>query len=145
MLHRLTIDPAICTAPAALSHHLTDIRLVSACTLWTHHRQQKALSRVEWLMARVSDGGPALNRHWVDLSCLLGIVLWTSWPLIRVHLAIQQTRGIHTMLFQCWPTVFDAGPTLKQQWVNDQCLLGISYQPFSCRSGDISSFCLHKR
>ena len=28
------------------------------------------------------------------------------------------------MLFQCWPTVFDAGPTLKQLWVNVPCLLG---------------------
>ena len=36
----------------------------------------------------------------------------------------QQTRGIHPMLFQCWPTVFDAGPTLKQHWVNAPCLLG---------------------
>ena len=26
----------------------------------------------------------------------------------------QQTRDIHPMLFQCWPTVFDAGPTLIQ-------------------------------
>ena len=36
----------------------------------------------------------------------------------------QQTRGIHLMLFQCWPTVFDAGPTLKQHWVKALCLLG---------------------
>ena len=28
------------------------------------------------------------------------------------------------MVFQCWPTVFDAGPTLKQHWVNAPCLLG---------------------
>ena len=28
------------------------------------------------------------------------------------------------MLFQCWPTVFDAVPTLKQHWVNATCLLG---------------------
>ena len=28
------------------------------------------------------------------------------------------------MLFQCWPTVFDAGPTFKQHWVNVPCLLG---------------------
>ena len=28
------------------------------------------------------------------------------------------------MLFQCWPTVFDAVPTLKQHWVNAPCLLG---------------------
>ena len=37
----------------------------------------------------------------------------------------QQTRGIHPMMFQCWHTVFDAGPTLKQNWVNAPCLLGI--------------------
>ena len=29
------------------------------------------------------------------------------------------------MLFQCWPTVFDAGPTLTQHWVNAPCLLGL--------------------
>ena len=36
----------------------------------------------------------------------------------------QQIRDIHPMLFQCWPTVFDAGPTLKQHWVNAPCLTG---------------------
>ena len=24
------------------------------------------------------------------------------------------------MLFQCWPIVYDAGPTLKHHWFNDQ-------------------------
>ena len=28
------------------------------------------------------------------------------------------SKGIHPMLFQCWAIVFDAGPSLKQQWVN---------------------------
>ena len=32
----------------------------------------------------------------------------------------HQTLGIHPMLFQCWASVIDGGPTtLKQQWVND--------------------------
>ena len=35
----------------------------------------------------------------------------------------QQTRGIHPMLFQYWPTVFGAGPTLAKHWVNALCLL----------------------
>ena len=35
-----------------------------------------------------------------------------------------QTRGIHPMPFKYWPTVFDAGPTLEQHWVNASCLLG---------------------
>ena len=78
MLHKPTIDQAICPAPATLAQHLTDIGSVSACIQLTHNRQQKALSSVEWLMARVGDGRPALNRHLVDVSCLLGIVLWTS-------------------------------------------------------------------
>ena len=37
--------------------------------------------------------------------------------------AFQQTRDIYPMLFQCWATVFDAGPTLNQHWVNGWCLL----------------------
>ena len=28
------------------------------------------------------------------------------------------------MLFQCWASVEDGGPTLKQHWVNAPCLLG---------------------
>ena len=28
------------------------------------------------------------------------------------------------MLFQCWSTVFDAGPTSKQHWMNAPCWLG---------------------
>ena len=36
----------------------------------------------------------------------------------------QQAWDIHPMPFQCWPTVFDAGPPLKQHWVKTPCLLG---------------------
>ena len=41
------------------------------------------------------------------------------------------------MLFQCWASVEDGGPTLKQPWVNASCLLGYNsiYQK-------IFSFCL---
>ena len=28
----------------------------------------------------------------------------------------QQTRDIHPLLLQCWASVYDAGPTLNQQW-----------------------------
>ena len=40
----------------------------------------------------------------------------------------QQTRDVKPMLFQCWPTVFDVGPTIKQHWFNVSRLLGM------CRS-----------
>ena len=35
----------------------------------------------------------------------------------------QETRGLHPMLFQCWSSVEDAGPTLKQHWVKAPCFL----------------------
>ena len=30
----------------------------------------------------------------------------------------QQTRDSHPLLVQCWSSVYDAGPTLNQQWAN---------------------------
>ena len=36
----------------------------------------------------------------------------------------QQTRDIQPMLYQCWSTVYDAGPTLVHHWVDVSCLLG---------------------
>ena len=33
----------------------------------------------------------------------------------------------YPMLFQCWANVFNAGPTLKQHWVDTSCLLGYSH------------------
>ena len=43
----------------------------------------------------------------------------------------QQTRDVDPMLFQCWASVEDDGPTLKQHWVKVPCLLGMHYQPLS--------------
>ena len=37
----------------------------------------------------------------------------------------QQTQDIEPMLFKCWPTVCDAGPTLKQHRFNVLCRLDI--------------------
>ena len=42
----------------------------------------------------------------------------------RMRRVCKHKRGIHPELFQCWHTVFEAGPTLKQHWVNSPCLLG---------------------
>ena len=36
----------------------------------------------------------------------------------------QQTRHIEPLLVQCWSTVYDACPTLSQQWLNVSCSLG---------------------
>ena len=36
----------------------------------------------------------------------------------------QQTRYVEPMLFYCWASVADNGPTLKRHWLNVSCLLG---------------------
>ena len=112
MLHKSNIDPKICPALTTLAQHLTDNRSVSACTLWTHHRQQKALSSIEWLMARIGHGGPALNRHWAECS-----VCWAVCCR-RVGRWYGSTKlsGKHGVFTQC---CFNAGPpssTLAQHW-----------------------------
>ena len=42
-----------------------------------------------------------------------------------------QTRDIDTMLFYCWSTVYNAGPTLIQHWINVS--LGIYTKKFPQR------------
>ena len=49
----------------------------------------------------------------------------TGHTSIELIITTQQTRGIHQMLFQCWASVEDGGPTLKQHWMNVSCLPGM--------------------
>ena len=37
----------------------------------------------------------------------------------------QQTREVDPMLDKCWPTVYDAGPTLALHRINVSCLLRV--------------------
>ena len=59
--------------------------------------------------------GPALQ----PIACSMPVNRLRRWPNTDPSLGpfavyLSETLGIHPMLFQCWPTVFDAGPTLKQ-------------------------------
>ena len=36
----------------------------------------------------------------------------------------QQTWDVDPMLVYCWPTVYDAGPTVNQRWANVSCFFG---------------------
>ena len=45
---------------------------------------------------------------------------------------IPAMPGIHPMLYQCWPTVFDAGPTLKQHLGECTVLAGDAVWTSSC-------------
>ena len=39
------------------------------------------------------------------------------------NMASQQTQGVEPVLFECWSTVYDAGPALKQHCFNALCVL----------------------
>ena len=64
--------------------------------------------------------------------------LWSLYP------ASQQTRDIVPMLVQCWFTVYDAGPTLNQQWDNVSCLLGLMSLPrlFVSHMEEVNDLCI---
>ena len=58
-----------------LTQHLPDIGSVSACTAWLAAQQTRGVEPVLVLCwASVADGGPELDQHWVNLSCLLGVL-----------------------------------------------------------------------
>ena len=60
--------------------------------------------------------GPALQ----PIAGSMPVNRLRRWPSTNLSpgLLLAQTRGI-----QCWPTFFDAGPSLKQHWVIVQCFL----------------------
>ena len=47
----------------------------------------------------------------------------------RIQPKSQQTRGIHPILFQCWASVEDGGPTLKQYLLGE---LKLALRFFDC-------------
>ena len=97
--------------------------------------------------ADVEDGGPALEKDWVNASCLLGCGHswsaisrhWHNISLIVAH-RLQHWAGIspalayqyiglnkinvHPMLAYCWPSVYDLGSAVKQHWLKVSFLQG---------------------
>ena len=62
---------------------------------------------------------PRRAETWVSLCnfCFFVLVQWA------IYIWFPRKQGHHPMLFQCWISVFDAGPTFKQHWVDVPCLL----------------------
>ena len=82
---------------------------------------EKKIFTIIFVGMMFADGGPTLFHNLANVLCYLGSALsenkasptWQS----------EQTRDNHPILFQCWSSVEDCGPTLKQHWVNSMCLL----------------------
>ena len=99
---------------------------VSACTLWTHIRQQKTLPRNELTLARAGDGGPALNRrvfHKVRIRAALRcFILWKLAPdSARMH-------HFKTLLSQIFGGGGGGGgrTKLQQKYISEEILISIT-------------------
>ena len=95
-----------------LGHHLRRWRGIST-TLVQH------LAFAGWSMINVMIWpiGPDLTWPYQSWRTI------TLWFVISAHLC-HLLQGVEPMWFQCWPTVYDAGPALKQHWFISLCLLG---------------------
>ena len=74
------------------------------------------------------------SRHGALKQCCFYVVSASKrWPNIKAPLfqcivfarVVYTLYTANTMLFQCWATVEDGGPTLKQHWVNSSYFLVI--------------------
>ena len=88
--------------------------------LWIHPQSHAPHMCKHQTLIRCCNNVGSLSVTMAQLLIIIGLMC----PVFLKKLHAQQTRGIHTMLFQCWPTVFDAGTALNQHWVNGPCLLG---------------------
>ena len=71
----------------------------------------------------IADGGPALKRHWViyphcsvvDVYVRLSVT-YLDYRELPIHSTIL--LSYHQRVNQCWSTVYNAGPTLHQPYIN---------------------------
>ena len=59
-----------------------------------------------------------MEHHHFD-QCVMILNSEVPWSLLTI--TTRQTGDIHPVLVQCWPTIYDTGPTLKQYWINVYC------------------------
>ena len=89
------------------------------------------------ILHRIKDSPPSMKWKSAIQSSVCMVCGVHCLPLVSREMSSQQTRDLHPMLVQCWPTVYDVGPTLKQHWMSVSCLLGWA----GCHSGQISDQC----
>ena len=64
-----------------------------------------------------------LGDHWIKFTTNYGYCSMFARD-VFINQVTQPTRHTYPMFDQCWPTVYDVGPTLTQHCFNVSCLLG---------------------
>ena len=80
------------------------------------------------------------STHQIPVQCWTSVAAYSWFNVVQSSTTLAQhqsitgsviyfaqTLAIQPMLFQCWHTVFDAGPSLKQHWVIVPCFWLLHY------------------
>ena len=103
--------------------YLLAFQVISCCLLCLHGRMRVASHRPQrliWPTPYVCL--PSLAECWTDVRDG-GQHSANDVRRLMVAAGSQQTRHIYPMFDQCWPTVYDVGPTLVKHWIEVSCLL----------------------
>ena len=100
-------------------HQGTMLVGIADCGPTLYHHSQRAVSRLIECLRPFSTVWPNMDSQKSQgiRTTLVGCVVFSV-------LTLQQTRYTDPRLVQCWPAVYDAGPTLNQPRVNVYGLLG---------------------
>ena len=79
-------------------------------------------SKQETLNQCWCNAGPVLAPHYASTGSTCHVFAGKLLYCFMSYSHFQQTRRwLDPMLFQCWPTAYGAGPTLKHHWVKSSC------------------------
>ena len=79
-------------------------------------------SKQETLNQCWCNAGPVLAPHYASTGSTCRVFAGKLLYCFMSYSHFQQTRRwLNPMVFQCWPTAYGAGPTLKHHWVKSPC------------------------
>ena len=111
------------TQRADLSDHVMYYSRSTASRDWTFIRGWfNAVLILGKRQQRWPNNKPTLSHHQV-IARKAGCIYVNGYNLTPI-VCTQQTRHVETMMFKCWPSVYDAGPTFKHYYFNVSCFLG---------------------
>ena len=155
-------------APATLAQHLTVIESVPASTRLQQYAARPAAQQKRgvkpvliWCWASVADSGPELDQHWVNVSCLLGVltghIMFCTSPGVKILKLLPNWLSLKTIFYCRYKKTGSTTSKYTVSTVHRSHLLTfitkaidttyISYQPLwlCCWRGDISSFLFTKK
>ena len=131
-LHRNLIASLLNWVSHESSHRYNDVdkQIKSDCILFQDFALSdywEQFSSEQWWAPTSYCGNPSRRPPYNTIIVEASNQIRLGWLGYKPTLEPQQTRRVEPVLFQCWTSVVDGGPILKQHWCNDLCLQGRLY------------------